>query len=196
MKIKYSLFFIVLILVGCASGPSAKYDVKKADPNLPIVAGGMSVWSRGMGTGTGFDLKNEDTGEFIGYTGAKSFFLRLPPGNYTVHSIGSRQGGTGSKDTSFAFTVTNEPFQYIGTLVKSFHINAGFDVLNRKPVAHRTYGVWEPIFVGGSETRKPGEVLDPYTQIFVYEDFDNVVTDFKTQFPEFSSAKFEKNFIK
>ncbi|KMT64986.1 hypothetical protein [Catenovulum maritimum] len=196
MKIKYSLFILVFLFVGCASGPSPKYDVKKADSNLPVVVGGISVWSRGVGSGTGFDLKNEDTGEFIGYTGAKSFFLRLPPGNYTVHSIGSRQGGTGSKDTSFAFTVSDEPFQYIGTLVKSFHIGAGFDVLGRKPISKRTYGVWEPIFIGGSETRKPGEVQAPFTQVFVFDDYDKVIKDFKTQFPEFSTAKFTKNFIK
>ena len=196
MKIKLFIIIAVLALSACASGPAAKYDVKKASPKLPIVIGGISVWSKGMGTGTGFDLKNEDTGEYIGYTGAKSFYLRLPPGNYTVHSIGSRQGGTGAKEQSLAFTVSTEPVQYIGSMVKSFHIGEGFETNQREPIAQRLYGVWEPIFVGGVETRKPGEVLAPFTQIYVYDDFDKVVDDFKKRFPEYEAAKVSKNLMR
>ncbi len=195
MKFKFLLIVLSVFIVSCASGPSKKYQVGIADTNIPIIIGSVSVWSKGTGMGTGIDFRNEDTGEYIPYNGAKSFSLRLKPGNYSVHSIGSRQGGLGSKDVSLKFTVTNQPLQYIGTIVKSFHINNGFEANGKEPFVKREYGLWEPIFIGGAETRKAGEVTSPYTEILVFDNQSNVLANFYKEYPTFSTVKVSNSLL-
>ena len=189
MKFKFLIFILSLFISSCASGPSKKYLVGNLDTNTPIVIGSVSVWSKGMGMGTGIDFRNEDTGEYIPYNGAKFFSLRLKPGTYSVHSIGSRQGGLGSKDISLKFTVTNQPLQYIGTIVKSFHLNNGFDANGKEAFVNRIYGLWEPIYIGGAETRKAGEVTPPFTKILVFDDQTSVLANFHKEHPSFSTLK-------
>lgn len=113
----YAALVSLLLLVGCASGPKdSRFSLDNKDnaANTGIVFGKMCE-------GAGMTFKGEkSSSEIIHVGGSSEFALRLPPGRYTLSSIGSASGREFTSPTPYSFEVRANEATYVGTIFLSW----------------------------------------------------------------------------
>lgn len=117
--IKRVFIFIFLVIVGgCASGPeNSTYSVgniEKADATNGVIFGKICG-------GQGITFKNlETSNEILNFGGSPEFALKLPPGKYSLLSIGSGIGNFESSNP-FVFELHAREVIYIGSILPSWY---------------------------------------------------------------------------
>ena len=113
----YAVLLSLAFITGCASGPK---DSRFSVDNKENAASTGVVFGK-MCEGAGMTFKGEKTsGEIIHIGGSSEFALRLPPGKYTLSSIGSASGREFTSPTPYSFEVRANETAYVGTLFLSW----------------------------------------------------------------------------
>lgn len=113
----YAALLSLAFITGCASGPKDSrfsVDNKESAASTGIVFGKMCE-------GAGMTFQGEiSSSEIIHVGGSSEFALRLPPGKYTLFSIGSASGREFTSPTPFSFEVRANEAAYVGTIFLSW----------------------------------------------------------------------------
>jgi len=192
------LHWFVVVLAGCAAGPSAvSIDAANTtrqkdsgvivgrtfstrDPN-----GGLTLWIRNLDTGTVYP-----TAEGIsGYTKSPYFAVVLPAGRYTLNGVWAYNGGVGPlSGQEHYFTVEAGRSIYIGSIVMSWEPPKNIREFGR-PVSSKIYGKMRCPYAdlgcnGGSQAASTNATAEkPHAIVLVFDQGPSILEDIKSRFP-------------
>ncbi|MES2855549.1 MAG: hypothetical protein V4692_06790 [Bdellovibrionota bacterium] len=187
---KLVLLALVAIIAGCV-GVSKDQKPSGGLSDLAesgIVLGEMIPEENGLGMGIGISLRDMKSGKDFEIFGAKKFFMKLPPGEYQLHSIGTRNRPLMPFNDANAIKFTIEPKQirYIGSFLRGLRTNKeqidAFGKAGRALAVHHYIG-YTVGFMGIGSTVKKYDGDD--WMIFAVDNFDEVHRDFLVEYPEF-----------